>query len=88
MIALFGLVSYCSNTVTNPVTGEAQRVQLTAQQEVALGLQARQQMAAQYGGLYPDQGCNSTLSKWGRGWCRNLLLPKGLILPVFPAARS
>jgi len=65
MIALFGLVSYCSNTVTNPVTGEAQRVQLTAQQEVALGLQARQQMAAQYGGLYPDQGLQQYIEQVG-----------------------
>lgn len=51
---LFGLVSYCSTTVDNPITGEKQRVQLSPQQEIALGLQARSQMAAQYGGLYPD----------------------------------
>jgi len=29
-------------------------VQLSPQQEVALGPQARSEMAAQYGGLYPD----------------------------------
>jgi beta-barrel assembly-enhancing protease len=65
LIALFGLVSYCSNTVTNPVTGEAQRVQLTAQQEVALGLQARQKMAAQYGGPYPDPALQQYVSQVG-----------------------
>lgn len=54
LFTLFGLVSYCSTTVDNPITGEKQRVQLSPQQETALGLQARSEMAAQYGGLYPD----------------------------------
>jgi len=53
LLGLFGLVS-CTTTVDNPITGEKQRVQLSPQQEVALGLQARSEMAAQYGGLYPD----------------------------------
>ena len=54
ILMVFGLISYCSTTVDNPITGEKQRVQLSPQQETALGLQARSQMAAQYGGLYPD----------------------------------
>jgi predicted Zn-dependent protease len=49
-----GLFSYYGNTATNPVTGEAQRVQLTPRQEVVLGRQSRQQMAAQHGGLFPN----------------------------------
>ncbi|NEQ23559.1 MAG: M48 family metalloprotease [Microcoleus sp. SIO2G3] len=55
LFALFGLVSYCGTTSENPITGENQRVQLSAQQEVQLGLQARQEMAAQHGGLFPDE---------------------------------
>jgi predicted Zn-dependent protease len=50
-----GLFSYFGNTDINPVTGEKQRVQLTPRQEVVLGLESRQQMAAQHGGLYPDE---------------------------------
>jgi predicted Zn-dependent protease len=50
-----GLFSYYGNTNVNPVTGEKQRVQLTPRQEVVLGLQTRQQMAAQHGGLYPSE---------------------------------
>jgi predicted Zn-dependent protease len=50
-----GLFSYFGNTDINPVTGEKQRVQLTPRQEVVLGLQSRQQMAAQHGGLFPDE---------------------------------
>ena len=38
LIALFALVSYFSNTTTNPVTGETQRVAMTPGQEVAVGL--------------------------------------------------
>ncbi|NJP11578.1 MAG: M48 family metalloprotease, partial [Leptolyngbyaceae cyanobacterium RU_5_1] len=55
LIMLFGVVTYCSNTAENPITGEKQRVQLSARQEVALGLQARDQMSAQHGGLYQNQ---------------------------------
>lgn len=55
LLVLFGLVSYCANTVENPITGEKQRVQLSAKQEVALGLRSAPQMASQHGGLYPDQ---------------------------------
>lgn len=65
LIALFGLVSYCANTVKNPVTGENQRVQLSVQQEVTLGLQARQQMAAQHGGLYPDKALQQYIDRVG-----------------------
>jgi predicted Zn-dependent protease len=65
LIMLFGVVSYCSNTVDNPITGEKQRVQLSAKQEVALGLQARQKMAAQYGGLYPDNTLQQYIDQVG-----------------------
>jgi predicted Zn-dependent protease len=54
LFAIFGLVNYYGNVVENPVTGEMQRVQMSQQQEIALGLQSRQQVASQYGGLYPD----------------------------------
>jgi predicted Zn-dependent protease len=50
-----GLFNYYGNTDVNPVTGEKQRVQLTPRQEVVLGLESRQKMAAQYGGLFPDE---------------------------------
>jgi len=65
-IVLFGLVSYCSNTGGNPITGEKQQVHLSAPQEVALGLQARQQMAAQYGGFYPDKLLRQYVSQVGK----------------------
>ncbi len=55
-IVAFYVLSYMSNTDVNPITGENQRVGgMTTEQEVALGLQARDQMAMQHGGLYRGQ---------------------------------
>ncbi len=51
LIALFSLVTYYCNRSTNPVTGEVQHVNMSAEQEIALGLQAAPEMAQQYGGL-------------------------------------
>lgn len=65
LFALFGFISYCSNVVENPVTGEKQRVQLSPQQEVVIGKQARSKMAAQYGGLYPDSALQGYIDQVG-----------------------
>ena len=54
IIALFGLISYYSTTSDNPVTGEKQRVRLTAEEEITLGRQLAPQMAAQFGGVSPS----------------------------------
>jgi hypothetical protein len=48
-IALFSLVSYYMKGQVNPITGDKQRVGMTAPQEIALGLHAAPQMAAQHG---------------------------------------
>ncbi|MBC8647683.1 MAG: M48 family peptidase, partial [Thermoanaerobaculia bacterium] len=54
VIALIGGLFYFCNTQENPVTGEKQRVALSTEQEIALGLQTAPQMAAEFGGLHPD----------------------------------
>jgi predicted Zn-dependent protease len=54
VIAVIGGLFYFCNTQQNPVTGEKQRVALSQEQEVALGLQAAPEMAAEFGGLHPD----------------------------------
>ncbi|MDQ3395395.1 MAG: M48 family metalloprotease [Bacteroidota bacterium] len=53
-IAAFSLFTYFSNTEFNPVTEEKQRISMSVQQEIALGLQATPELAQQYGGLHPD----------------------------------
>src|SRR5215207_3999162 len=51
VIAVIGIVSYVGKKSINPVTGEKQYVNLTAPQEIALGLQAAPEMASQMGGV-------------------------------------
>jgi len=49
-IVAFALFRYFTQTEVNPVTGETQHIALTADQEVALGLEAAPEMARQMGG--------------------------------------
>lgn len=49
-IAAFSLFSYFSSRQDNPVTGETQYIDITPEQEIALGLEAAPQMAAEFGG--------------------------------------
>lgn len=54
-IVLFSLFSYMQTSDTNPITGKKQRVALTEEQEVALGLESKPTMAQQHGGYHQDQ---------------------------------
>src|SRR5688572_32999504 len=51
IIALFSIGSYFFQSSENPITGESQRVAMTAEQEIALGARSAPEMAAQMGGL-------------------------------------
>ena len=55
-IAAFSLFSYFSSRQDNPVTGETQYIDITPEQEIALGLEAAPQMAAEFGG--EDENAN------------------------------
>ncbi|WP_348243231.1 M48 family metalloprotease [Leptolyngbya sp. DQ-M1] len=65
VFAVGSLFSYFGATNVNPVTGENQRVQLSPRQEIALGLQSRQQMAARHGGLFPEQSLQDYIDAVG-----------------------
>jgi predicted Zn-dependent protease len=54
-MAAFQAFKYYTNVQENPITGEKQRVQMTADQEAQMGIAAAPQMAQEYGGLHPDQ---------------------------------
>lgn len=54
-IAAFAIISFLGSKVFNPYTGQDQYITITQEQEIALGLQAAPEMAAQFGGLEPDQ---------------------------------
>lgn len=54
-IVAFAFVKRCSNQEENPYTKRVQNINMTAEQEIAIGLQNAQPMADQHGGLYPDE---------------------------------
>jgi beta-barrel assembly-enhancing protease len=66
VLALFSLLSYFGTKQHNPITGEAQHVRISADQEIALGLQAAPELADQFGGLSPDQRGQSLVDQVGQ----------------------
>ena len=66
LIAGFSFVTYWCKRETNEITGEVQHIDLTVDQEIALGLQAAPQMARQYGGLHPDEQVTAKVKEVGR----------------------
>jgi len=67
IVAVIAVVSYFATTTVedNPVTGEAQRVGMNADQEIALGLQAQPELAAQHGGEYASPQDQEALEALG-----------------------
>ncbi len=61
--AAFALFSYFGSREYNPVVQEDQYVGITPEQEIALGLQAAPEMAAQFGGVHPDETAQAFLDE-------------------------
>lgn len=61
------LFSYFGTRSTNDVTGEVQHISLTPDQEIAMGLQAAPEMAAEFGGLDPNQSDQAIVDEIGNG---------------------
>jgi predicted Zn-dependent protease len=66
VLVIISLVTYFSSSVYNPVTDETQHVDITVEQEIALGLQAAPEMAAQFGGLHPSQEAQALVDEVGQ----------------------
>jgi predicted Zn-dependent protease len=78
VIALIALISYFGNTSVNPVTGEKQRVAMTPEQEVAIGLKAAPQMAAQMGGLSQNPKARDLVQRAGARLVRESFAAKSV----------
>lgn len=65
IFAVFGMFNYFTNVSENPITGEKQRVQLSPQQEIVIGLESAPKMAAQHGNLYPDRALRDYVAQVG-----------------------
>ncbi|MCB0485745.1 MAG: M48 family metalloprotease [Flavobacteriaceae bacterium] len=70
-IILFSLFKYYSNRTTNPYTGKKQSIELSTEDEIAIGLQSAPQMAQQHGGLYPNQEYQDFVDKVGNKLVNN-----------------
>ena len=64
-IVAFALFQYYSSESTNEFTGEKQYVDLTVQEEIAMGLQAAPTMMQQHGGLLQNQQAQDQLDRIG-----------------------
>lgn len=65
VIALIAVFSYYMKTQVNPVTGENQKVSLTVDQEIKLGLQSAPEMMKEFGGKYPDEKTQNYIKQIG-----------------------
>jgi predicted Zn-dependent protease len=64
--AAISLVTYLSSRQENPYTGETQFVQISTDQEIALGLQSAPEMMAQHGGELRDPVVQQRIDRIGR----------------------
>lgn len=71
IIAAVSLFSYFSSRQDNPVTGETQYIDITPEQEIALGLQAAPQMAQEFDGLDANQNDQAIVDQVGQSIVAN-----------------
>jgi len=67
VLAVIAIVGYFMSTrnVYNPITQENQRIALTVDQEIAMGLQSTPEMEAEFGGLDADQSLQAKVEQIG-----------------------
>ncbi|WP_452223289.1 M48 family metalloprotease [Lacinutrix chionoecetis] len=70
-IAAFFGFKYCSQQEVNPYTGKKQAISMTPQEEIQMGLASRDQMAAQHGGLYPNEQYQALVDNVGNKLVNN-----------------
>lgn len=66
VIAAFSLISYFGSSFYNPITEQKQHLDMTPNQEIALGLQAAPEMAQQYGGQARDRAGQTAVDQIGQ----------------------
>lgn len=71
VIVGFAFIKKCSNRQENPYTGRVQNIDMTADQEIAIGLQSAPEMAQQHGGLHPDSRYQALVDAVGNKLVQN-----------------
>lgn len=72
-VVAFAFVQRCSNQETNPYTNRVQTINMSPEQEIAIGLQTAPEITQQYGGLYPDERYQTIVDAVGRKLVQNSL---------------
>lgn len=70
-IVAFAYFQKCSNSDKNPYTGRVQNIDMSPEQEIAIGLQSAPDIAQQYGGLYPDERLQTLVKQIGNKLVNN-----------------
>ncbi len=70
-IVAFAFIQKCNNKEENPYTGRVQHINMTADQEIAIGVQSAPEMAQQHGGLYPDERMQALVDAVGQRLVNN-----------------
>lgn len=70
-IVAFAFIQRCNNKQENPYTGRVQNINMSADQEIAIGLQSAPEMAQQHGGLYPDERMQALVDAVGNKLVNN-----------------
>lgn len=70
-IAAYFVFNYFSSQEINPYTGKKQAISMTVDEEIQMGLQSRDQMAAQHGGLYPNESYQALVDNVGNKLIQN-----------------
>ena len=66
VLVVISLVTYFSSQSTNPVTNDVQHISMSPDQEIAMGLQAAPEMAAEFGGLDTNQSDQQRVQEIGQ----------------------
>lgn len=70
-IIIFGVIKFCSSAEENPYTGETQYVGLSAEEEIALGLQSAPMLLKQYGGQSSNMAAREKVNQIGQDLVAN-----------------
>ncbi|MFP2996360.1 M48 family metalloprotease [Spongiivirga sp. MCCC 1A20706] len=65
-IVAFAYFKRCSNQQENPYTGRVQNIDMSTDQEIAIGLESAPKMAQQHGGLDPDSKAQALVDYVGK----------------------
>ncbi|MDO6519227.1 M48 family metalloprotease [Zobellia uliginosa] len=70
-IVVFAFIKRWSSKEENPYTGRVQTINMSTEQEIAIGLNSAPEIAQQYGGLYPDEKLQSYVDQIGHKLVQN-----------------